>query len=440
MKQFLRTGNVVNASALLAMVGLAAAMGLSTAVHAQDVFPLTDGGDGEGPGTDGWEDLAVLSPLYQLQEIPTLGGNESYATAISDNGWVVGGAKIASGETRAIRMLLGGPMQAIGTLPGLAFSGALAVSTNGDVAGVASASASLYGSTSQPWVYRNGQMIDLDPFDRGVYATASAINNAGIVAGTTSFVGSGSVEGFKSVGGAIVNLPGLVGDRCRISYGMGINQVGTIVGYAASPASCGDNRAVLFRSTGGTAIDLGTLGGVNGEARAINNFGDIVGYSELSTGQNRATLWTASGPQNLGTLAGASFALGINDEGTIVGYYIDRNNQQRACVWKGGALYDLNTLMGSGGTGWRLLIATGVNAQGQIVGQGRNAAGRLRGFILTPPCRSDYNQDGGIDGSDVGSFLDSWSAGMSDTDLNLDGGVDGSDVVFFMDLWSQGNC
>jgi hypothetical protein len=72
-------------------------------------------------------------------------------------------------------------------------------------------------------------------------------------------------------------------------------------------------------------------------------------------------------------------------------------------------MYDLNTLMGSGSTGWRLLIATGVNAQGQIVGQGRNAAGRLRGFILTPPCRSDYNQDGGIDGGDISSFFDAWS-------------------------------
>lgn len=442
MKKFLRTAEAVNASALFAIAGLVAVMGLSAPALAQDVFPFADGPDGvDGPGGSEWEDVAIIAPIYQLQEVGTLGGTESYATAISDNGWVVGGARLSNGRSQAIRMQVGGALQAIATLPGLDFSGAFSVNLNGDVVGVASTSASLYGSSSQPWVFRSGQVIDLDPFDRGVYAAASAINDAGIVVGTTSFVGSGSVEGFRSVGGGIASLPGLVGDRCRISYGMGINQQGTIVGYAASPSDCGDNRAVLFPAGGGPAIDLGTLGGVNGQAQAINNFGDIVGYSELgSTRQNRATLWTSSGPQNLGTLAGASFALDINDEGIIVGYYLDTRNQQRACAWIGGQMYDLNTLMGSGSTGWRLLIATGVNAQGQIVGQGRNAAGRLRGFVLTPPCRSDYNQDGGTDGADISSFFDAWSAGLPDTDMNLDGGVDGSDASFFMELWSQGRC
>ena len=103
-------------------------------------------------------------------------------------------------------------------------------------------------------------------------------------------------------------------------------------------------------------------------------------------------------------------------------------------------MFDLNTLMGSGGAGWRLLIATGVNEQGQIVGQGRNAAGRLRGFVLTPPCRSDTNRDGGIDGGDVSVFFDAWSAGLPDTDLNLDGGVDATDVYYFFDLWTNGRC
>ena len=444
MKNLLRTGETVNASALFAIAGLVAAMGLSAPAFAQDVFPFTDGTeDGElgGPGAgDEWDDVAIIAPIYQLQEVGTLGGNESYATSISDNGWVAGGAKLSNGRFQAIRLQIGGPVQAIATLPGLDFSGAFAINLNGDVVGVASSSASLYNASSQPWAFRNGQIVDLDPFNQGVYAEARAINDAGMVAGTTSFVGAGSVEGFRSVGSSIVNLPGLTGDRCRISYGVGINQAGTVVGYAASPNSCGDNRAVVFPANGGAAIDLGTLGGVNGEAKAINNFGDIVGSSELSTGQNRATLWNSSGPQNLGTLAGASFALDINDEGIIVGYYLDSRNQQRACVWIGGSMYDLNTLMGSGSTGWRLLIATGVNAQGQIVGQGRNASGRLRGFVLTPPCRSDYNQDGGIDGDDVASFFDAWSAGLPDTDLNLDGGVDGSDASFYMELWARGNC
>lgn len=446
MKNVLRIATVLNAPALLAIAGMAAVMACAAPTLAQDVFPFTDGPEGEGPGGgDSWDDVAIVAPIYQLQSVGTLGGNESYATAISDNGWVVGGSKLSNGRTRAIRMQVGGTLQAVGTLPGLDFSGGFSVNNNGDVVGVASASASLFGPTAQPWVSRNGQIIDLDPFDRGVYAAASSINDDGVVVGTTSFVGAGSVEGFRSVGSSIASLPGLSGDRCRISYGTGINQAGTIVGYTASPTSCGDSRAVIFSSTGGAAIDLGTLGGNNAQAQAINNLGHVVGVSEIPSRQNRATLWTSAGIQNLGTLAGASFAMDINDEGVIVGYYIDSNNQQRACVWLGGSMYDLNTLMGEGSTGWRLLIATGVNARGQIVGQGRyvdrpNTPGRLLGFVLTPPCRSDYNRDGGIDGSDVGEFFNAWSLAFPDTDLNLDGGIDGSDATFFMELWANGDC
>ncbi len=434
MKSFFRSvlGNMTVAASLIAAAGLASS---ASAQH----FPFSDACGGAAAGGGDWTEVEVISPVYQLDEVPTLGGLESYATSISNNGWVVGGAKIASGVTQAVRFRVGGQIQNLGSLPGLAYSSAYSVNDSGDVAGVSSAAANLFGSSAQPWIFRNSQLIDLDPFNRGVYASASGINNAGTVVGTNSFLGTGSVESFKWSQGTLVNLPELPGDVCRISYGTGINAVGSVVGYSAAPGACGVNRPVVYPASGG-AFDLGTLGGVNGQAQAINAFGDIVGVSELSTGQNRATIWTSSGPQDLGTLGGASFAMGINEEGIVCGYFIDSRNQQRACVWIGGAMFDLNTLMGTGSAGWRLLIATGINAQGQIVGQGRNAAGRLRGFVLTPPCRADYNRDGGIDGNDIAPFFDAWSAGLPDTDLNLDGGVDANDAAFFLDLWSTGRC
>jgi hypothetical protein len=55
-------------------------------------------------------------------------------------------------------------------------------------------------------------------------------------------------------------------------------------------------------------------------------------------------------------------------------------------------------------------------------------------------CYADFNQDGGVDGSDVSAFFDAWSAGQSIADMNLDGGVDGSDIGPFFDLWSSGGC
>jgi hypothetical protein len=56
------------------------------------------------------------------------------------------------------------------------------------------------------------------------------------------------------------------------------------------------------------------------------------------------------------------------------------------------------------------------------------------------PCFADFNQDGGIDGADVGDFFVAWEAGDSAADVNQDGGVDGSDVDTFFVAWEAGGC
>ncbi len=55
-------------------------------------------------------------------------------------------------------------------------------------------------------------------------------------------------------------------------------------------------------------------------------------------------------------------------------------------------------------------------------------------------CPADFNQDGGIDGSDVGDFFAVWEGGSCDGDINQDGGVDGEDVSVFFAAWSAGGC
>jgi probable HAF family extracellular repeat protein len=68
--------------------------------------------------------------------------------------------------------------------------------------------------------------------------------------------------------------------------------------------------------------DLGTLGGQNSTALAINSKSQIVGFSDLSqTGVTHAVLWTAPNKmKDLGSLGGSnSTAQGINDSGQVVG-------------------------------------------------------------------------------------------------------------------------
>lgn len=58
----------------------------------------------------------------------------------------------------------------------------------------------------------------------------------------------------------------------------------------------------------------------------------------------------------------------------------------------------------------------------------------------TPLCPADFNQDGGVDGSDVDAFFLAWEAGDAAADTNQDGGVDGSDVDSFFVVWEAGGC
>ena len=56
------------------------------------------------------------------------------------------------------------------------------------------------------------------------------------------------------------------------------------------------------------------------------------------------------------------------------------------------------------------------------------------------PCAADFNQDGGVDGSDVEAFFIPWHAGSPSADVNGDGGVDGADVQHFFRVWEAGGC
>ena len=56
------------------------------------------------------------------------------------------------------------------------------------------------------------------------------------------------------------------------------------------------------------------------------------------------------------------------------------------------------------------------------------------------PCAADYNVDGGVDGSDIASFIPDWENTAPCADVNLDGGVDGGDIEAFFLVWEAGTC
>jgi probable HAF family extracellular repeat protein len=211
-----------------------------------------------------------------------------------------------------------------------------------------------------------------------------------------------------------------------------VNQAGTISGYGTRPVSGGgeERRPVVWIAE--QIADLGTIGGAEGFADAVNEQGDIVGESQTANGVFHATLWLVDGPpvdldtlgsrfslalavnstrqvvgevslpgmaqrgfrwtpetgmQTLGVLPGdiASTAQDINDAGVIVGTSIPGGEfpppPPHAVRWVDGAIEDLNTLIDA--PGWELVRAQGINDAGWIVGVGL-LNGQEHAFLLTP--------------------------------------------------------
>lgn len=57
---------------------------------------------------------------------------------------------------------------------------------------------------------------------------------------------------------------------------------------------------------------------------------------------------------------------------------------------------------------------------------------------IAPPCGSDFNSDGVVDGADLGVLLGEWNTNDAAADLNDDGIVDGADLGLLLGDW--GTC
>jgi hypothetical protein len=57
-----------------------------------------------------------------------------------------------------------------------------------------------------------------------------------------------------------------------------------------------------------------------------------------------------------------------------------------------------------------------------------------------PPCAADYDNNGGVDGGDLGAFFADFEAGETCADVDGNGGVDGGDLGFFFGVFEVGGC
>lgn len=320
--------------------------------------------------------LAALVVPLASQAAPTgyaytavgLTDSKSVALSISNSGNLTGRIISADGQqTKAFLYSHNGFIE-LGTLPGTSDGIGWDVNSSGQVVGE---------SGRKPFLYSNGQMINLEE----QITEARAINEAGHIAGW-------------AFNHAILYLNGIVHDLGTLpggtfSYATGVNNRGQVIGasnHADSNPCCSSEHAFLYDN--GVMKDLGTLGGPVSYANGIDEFGHVAGVSYLDSSLNihHAFLYSNGVMQDLGTVVqdSLSWANGINNQGQIVGWY--NTGTGRSFIYdKHHGMRDLNRLVDPA-SGWFIHAGYSINERGQIAALGCKN-GQYGAVLLTPTHR-----------------------------------------------------
>jgi probable HAF family extracellular repeat protein len=195
-------------------------------------------------------------------------------------------------------------------------SAAYKINARGQVIGESSATNAFGGISYAFFRTPDRGMIALT-FDRDIgFSEPFELTDSGLVVGTSN--SQHGVHPFLSHAGQdIIDLGALSGST--FTYPQAVSGNGRVVGGARIDAPIAV-RAFSWTQREGM-IDLGTLGGKNAEARAVNDSGEVVGFSSLDDLTQHAFVWTPhDGMRDLGTLGGSySIARMVNSRGLTGG-------------------------------------------------------------------------------------------------------------------------
>ncbi len=305
---------------------------------------------------------AAPLPKYSITHI-TLGGTESEAYAINDQGQVVGTSDI-SGDTSSHGFIYyEGTMTDIGPIyPSN-------INNIGQVVGQFSTEIN-DDFTFRSFIYSNGILTDLGIIspDLRAQSWANGINDSGQVVGSANTVYIGShFHAYLYSDGAMKDID-TIGPFYEQSEAWAINNNGMVVGSERDGGIFIYNEGVMTRLN------------IFGNALDVNDLDEIVGWAlGASYEYLGAFLYKEGEITFLGNLGGSvnTAARAINESSQIVGFseigYVERpwgyDNIDHAFLYDNGVMTDLNTLIPQN-SGWELMEAFDINNNGQIVGYG----------------------------------------------------------------------
>jgi probable HAF family extracellular repeat protein len=179
--------------------------------------------------------------------------------------------------------------------------------------------------------WRNGVMTDLGALPGTNSSYVNWVNASGVAAGNSEngsidpLLGWPEVRGVVWKNGQITDLGTLGGNETSASA---INRHGWVVGTttnSVSDTACGlgtQCRAFLWDEKN-KMRDIGTLGGPDAFAVFVNDLGQVAGISLVDTTDpfSHAFLWQNGKMQDIGTLPGGNFSQPnyLNNRGQVVG-------------------------------------------------------------------------------------------------------------------------
>ena len=313
----------------------------------------------------------VSPPHYAVRSLGVHGLLLDVKVAINNHGDAVGTILVAPHWPRPpIHNLAfldqGSKVTLLGTLPGSSDSTAVAINDRDEIVGISD----FPNGTSNAFLWRHGTLTNLGVDSQRTYF----FNNNGEI--VSSFDTAQGIRAIAWENGKQEVLTAYGGD----TLAGGINNEGVVAGNATDAE--GLTHTVLW---------------INGKMQDFNHFFmpphvNVSGISDdrqvIGAIGHDAVIWQGNSLQRVGTSGGSSSAKCINRAGQVVGlsgrdwlHSLDYDGSH-AFLWQKGELFDLNDFIPAR-SGWTLQEATGINDQGQIVGNGL-FNNQPCSFLLTP--------------------------------------------------------